>query len=95
MKTDRFARWGCTCALWCEGTIEGKYFRRALITRSWERASQIVRSIENGEKAALADAEPEVPNLSEATKNFMADAEHGRKLSQATLTKISGAIGTA
>jgi integrase/recombinase XerD len=44
---DRASR-KCRCAVWCDGTVEGRHVRRSLKTRSWERAEQIKREIENG-----------------------------------------------
>lgn len=37
----------CKCAIWCEGTIEGNYRRESLKTRSWERAEQLKRDMED------------------------------------------------
>jgi integrase len=48
-KDDRYFR-KCRCACWCEGVLEGVYRRQSLKTRSWERATQIVRDIEDGKE---------------------------------------------
>ena len=71
--------------MWCEGTVEGVYRRHSLKTRSWERAEELKRAIEDGERDA-PQAAP-IPTLKEATAKFLADAEHGRKLTAGTLKK--------
>ena len=58
----------CDCPCWAEGTIEGKYFRESLKTRSWTRASEIIRERENGHKVRKI-------SIQEATSAFISDAE--------------------
>jgi integrase/recombinase XerD len=75
----------CRCALWAKGTLEGEPYQKSLKTRSFERAQQLVREIEEGKKP-IAD-KPKIPTIEEAVTKFMADAEHGRKLTAGTLKK--------
>ena len=58
----------CDCPCWVEGTIEGKYFRESLKTRSWTRATEIVRERENGKGQRRI-------TINEATEAFIRDAE--------------------
>jgi hypothetical protein len=44
----------CICPWWIEGTVEGKYYRQSLKTRSWERATKLAREIEEGQKQRIA-----------------------------------------
>jgi integrase/recombinase XerD len=78
-KADRYFR-KCRCAIWCEGTIEGTYTRRSLKTRSWERATELAREIEDG-----TDQEPEI-TVEEAVALFIADCE-ARNLQPPTIRK--------
>jgi len=66
-KADRYFR-KCKCAMWCEGTVEGAYRRESLKTRSWERAEELKREIEDGKKPAA----PAI-TLRYATDTFIAD----------------------
>jgi integrase/recombinase XerD len=79
---DRYYR-KCRCAVWSEGTVEGTYLRQSLKTRSWERAEELKRDLEN----CLKSGQPEIPTIDEAVAKFLADAEHGRKLEKATVKK--------
>jgi len=67
--------------MWAEGTIEGRYLRRSLKTRSWERATELAREIEGGKK-------PESKSISieHARKVFISDCE-SRNLNRSTLGK--------
>jgi integrase/recombinase XerD len=58
----------CNCPCWLEGTVEGKYYRASLKTRSWTRATELVRERENGSAARRITIE-------EATEAFVRDAE--------------------
>jgi hypothetical protein len=49
-KDDRYWR-KCRCTMWREGTVEGRYERHSLKTRSWERAEEIRRGLEDRKKA--------------------------------------------
>jgi hypothetical protein len=80
---DRVSR-KCRCPLWATGALEGEPYRKSLKTRNWERAEQLIRQIEEGTKPS--DIKP-IPELAEAIQKFMLDAEHGRKLTHATLKK--------
>jgi len=64
---DRYYR-KCKCAVWCEGVIEGRYRRHSLKTRSWERAAEIVRDIEDGKEN---EARPMA--FKEATEKFISN----------------------
>jgi len=80
-KEDRYFR-KCRCAVHCEGTVEGKYIRRSLKTRSWSRGEVLKRKIEDGE----APTGPSV-TIAEAKKLFL---EHLTKknISSATIRKF-------
>ena len=75
---DRYYR-KCRCPLWATGTVEGKFVRRALKTRSWERAEELKREIEGGRRT-------ESTTLSKALDAFYADCLR-RGLAEATLRK--------
>ncbi|HEY1218764.1 MAG: site-specific integrase [Bryobacteraceae bacterium] len=66
---DRASR-KCRCALWADGTLEGKPYRKSLKTRSFERAQELIREIEDGRK-------PEVPvvTLKRAADTFSDDLQ--------------------
>jgi integrase len=69
--------------MWCEGTVEGRYERHSLKTRSWERAEEIKRDIEAGKK------EPEQrksTTITEALAAFVRECE-SRNLAVPTLRK--------
>lgn len=68
----------CNCPCWVEGTVEGKYYRQSLKTRSWERATKLAREIEEGKTQRVT--------IEEATKAFERDAE-ARGLREASLYK--------
>ena len=60
----------CNCPCWAEGTIEGTYYRESLKTRSWTRATEIVREREDSGGAAIRRI-----TIEEATTAFVRDAE--------------------
>jgi integrase len=68
--------------MWCEGTVEGKYLRRSLKTRSWERATELSREIEDGAKPV------EAMNLALAIERYLADAK-ARNLADVTVAKLT------
>ena len=78
---DRMSK-KCRCPLWATNTLDGNPYRRSLKTRSWERAEQIKRDIEDGKKEVVP-----FPTIEEAIIKFTADAQHGRKLTAGTLKK--------
>jgi hypothetical protein len=57
----------CNRPCWVEGTVEGKYYRKSLKTRNWERATKLAREIEEGKKPRVT--------ITEATDAFVRDAE--------------------
>jgi hypothetical protein len=57
----------CNCPCWIEGTVEGKYYRKSLKTRSWERASKLARDLEEGKAHSVT--------IEEASASFLRDAE--------------------
>lgn len=73
----------CRCALWADGVIEGKHIRRSLKTRSFERAQQLIREIEDGTKPT---EQPKSISIKDALDAFVADCE-SRKLAPKTLSK--------
>ena len=40
----------CRCALWCKGRMEGKPYEKSLKTRSFKRAEQILKELQDGKK---------------------------------------------
>ena len=40
----------CRCPLWGKGMLEGEPYQKSLKTRSFERAQQIIREIEDGKR---------------------------------------------
>ncbi len=84
-RIDRYARRD-RCCCWTEGTVEGKYIRRSLKTRSWERAEMLKRALESDAKEPKA-VPKKIPLIGEAVDKFLADAEHGRKLTAGTMKK--------
>lgn len=83
-EADRYWR-RCTCQIWVEGTVEGKYVRRALKTTSWERAEELERQLIRNAEVKTPPAP--IPNIGEAITKFLADAEHGRMLAKGTIKK--------
>src|ERR1035438_5495316 len=49
-RADRLSM-KCRCSLWAKGALEGEPYQKSLKTRSYERAQQIIREIEDGTKA--------------------------------------------
>jgi integrase/recombinase XerD len=72
----------CNCPIWCEGTLEGKYLRHSLKTRSWDRASQKIREMEDtGGKTASRIT------IKKACDDYVADAR-ARSLREPTIYKF-------
>jgi integrase/recombinase XerD len=65
--------------VWIEGTLEGKFLRRSLKTRSWTRATVLLRELEDGGAAQKI-------TITQATDSFLADAK-ARKLRPPSLYK--------
>jgi integrase/recombinase XerD len=77
---DRYFR-KCRCAVWCEGTVEGKYIRHSLQTRSWERGEELKRQLEDGKQP-----EQKGITIKDALDAFIRDCE-ARNLNASTLRK--------
>jgi integrase/recombinase XerD len=75
-ESRRYRR--CNCPCWIEGTIEGKYYREALKTRNWERATKLAREKEEGKTERVT--------IEVATEAFIRDAE-ARGLRTASIYK--------
>jgi len=60
----------CNCPCWVEGTIEGKYYRESLKTRSWTRATELVREREESGGEAIRRI-----TIEDATGAFIRDTE--------------------
>lgn len=71
----------CRCPLWATGTLEGNIFRRSLKTRSFERAEQIKRNIEDGNQPKGKGI-----SVADALASYIKDATN-RNLSAGTLKK--------
>lgn len=78
---DRVSR-KCRCSLWATGTLEGSPYRKSLKTRSFERAQQIIRDIEDGKR----QAEQKSISIETALDAFIRDCEQ-RNLNRSTLGK--------
>ena len=78
---DRYFR-KCRCAVWTEGTIESKYIRRSLKTRSWERGEELKRQIEDG----TAEKPSNTITIERATQAFIGDCK-ARNLNLSTYKK--------
>jgi site-specific recombinase XerD len=74
--------------MWIEGTAKGEYIRRSLKTGSWERASELLRVIEDSEQPSSTPERKEEPvTAGQAVTEYLADAK-ARELSEATLYKL-------
>ncbi|HEY0703385.1 MAG TPA: tyrosine-type recombinase/integrase [Candidatus Acidoferrales bacterium] len=82
-KSRRYKR--CSCACWTEGTIDGKYLRRSLRTRSWERAQKTVQNLENGDQVVRV-------TLKHACDSFIGDAK-SRGLREPSIYKYTFLFG--
>lgn len=71
----------CRCPLWTDGTIEGNYIRRSLKTRSFERAQQLTKQLEDGYQP-----QKESITIQAALDAFISDCE-SRNLNASTLGK--------
>jgi integrase/recombinase XerD len=60
----------CDCPCWAEGTVEGKYYRESLKTRSWTRATEIVR-----EREDHGGTQTRRITIQNASDQFISDAE--------------------
>ena len=79
---DRISK-KCRCALWAKGTLEGQPYQKSLKTRSFERANQIIRDIEDGKKD---QSQPKSISITGATQAFEKDCQ-ARNLHRSTLGK--------
>lgn len=69
----------CSCPIWVQGTLHGKWMKKSLGIRNWESAQRLVREWEAGTKEA-------VMSVNEACDKFYQDAE-ARGLGSAQLGK--------
>jgi integrase/recombinase XerD len=73
--SDRFYK-RCSCPMWVEGTVRGEYIRRSLKTGSWERATELVRVIEDSEEPGNTPERKEEPvTVEQAVSEYLADAK--------------------
>jgi hypothetical protein len=74
--------------MWVEGTANGEYIRRSLKTRSWERAAERARTIEDADDPhTMLERKDEPVTIEQAITDYLADAK-ARELSEATLYKL-------
>lgn len=73
----------CRCALWAKGSIEGRPYQKSLKTRSFERAEQIKRTIEDG---LQAKEQPKGVTIKSALDGYVRESE-SRNLNPTTLKK--------
>lgn len=78
-KSRRYRR--CDCPVWIEGTLEGKFLRHSLKTRSWTRATTLLRELEDGGINRKITIE-------EACDSFLADAR-ARKLKPSSIYRFA------
>src|SRR5208282_4731223 len=69
----------CSCPIWVQGTLHGKWMKKSLGIRNWEAAQKIVRDWE-------ARNEGGTSSVKEAFQKFLADCE-ARHLSPETVYK--------
>lgn len=82
-RNGRGAR-GCACPIWVQGSLRGKYIRKALNLTSWEAAADVVRGWDaSGE---IGVVKPDVPAIADAISRFFEDAT-ARGLKPATIGK--------
>jgi integrase len=74
----------CNCPIWCDGTLDGRDFRRSVKTRDWNEAEHRIRAWET-KGLDQTDDQPEVA-VGDLADRHVADME-ARKLSPATLKK--------
>jgi integrase len=80
-KADRISK-KCRCSLWAKGTLEGKPYQKSLKTRSFERAWQLVKNLEDG----TAEKARNRVTIAQAVSKFVADCE-ARDLNKSTMGK--------
>jgi integrase/recombinase XerD len=68
----------CSCPIWVQGSLNGKWMRKSLGLRSWEAGQVIVRGWEAKQAASVG--------LAEAFSRFLADCE-ARRLVGETIAK--------
>lgn len=83
-KDDRISK-RCRCALWVKGTLEGEPYQKSLKTRSFERAEQLKKDIENGKPK---ESEKGV-SIQHAVDAFLQECE-SRNLNASTARKYKG-----
>jgi len=74
----------CRCPIWVQGSLQGEYVRRSLDLRSWEAATDLVRSWEASGKVGVRRTE--APTIADAIDKFLADAKE-RNLRESSLKK--------
>jgi integrase/recombinase XerD len=85
-RHDRYAKRD-KCACWIEGTIDGKYIRQALKTRSWERAEELKREFEDS-----SCPRPVTLSVGDAIEKFYAECRLAN-LRAASLKKYRQLLG--
>src|ERR1019366_10105502 len=78
---DRISK-KCRCTLWATGTLDGQPYRKSLKTRSFDRAEETKREIENGSRPAQEKS----ITIKAALDTYIKDSEK-RNLSKGTLKK--------
>lgn len=78
----------CSCPMWVEGTVNGKYIRHSLRTASWERAQGLAHQIESADDPRSRPEKKEQPiTIEQAVDEYLADAK-ARDLADSTLYKL-------
>lgn len=73
----------CECPIWCDGTLNGKRFRRSLHTTNWERAVRRIGKLERGEDQDFIDS-TNGRTLTSAVKAYIEDCVR-RQLESSTI----------
>ncbi len=94
-KSDRFSK-RCRCPKWIRGVLNGKPVRQSAGTRSWEKAEDQRRSLENhAEEVERAISAGEIPkakqesiSIANAVARFLA-SKRNENLAESTLDKLA------
>jgi integrase/recombinase XerD len=63
---------GCSCAVWCRGSLEGQQIRRALKTVSWERGQKLIAEWTNA--GVVVEPKAEI-TVDYAIREYLLEAE--------------------
>lgn len=81
-KGRRWTR--CSCAVWAQGSLGGKWIKDSLNTRDWSVAAATVHNWEAARE--IGASKTEIPTIREALQKYFDDAE-ARNLAKSTIRK--------